>query len=99
MLIRSMMTSMVDKHHIGALYNIISVIQFLSLTISGPLLAQAFRFGLDKGGIWLGLPYLCTAVSLMVITAGMCLVRVPKGKRMEEQFDEDSEAQATTSTE
>ena len=64
--LRSSMTSFVPATSVGLLYTTTSVAQGIGTLISGPLLAESFKWGMRHGGFWLGLPYL--------LSSGLCLV-------------------------
>ncbi|KAF2149256.1 MFS general substrate transporter [Myriangium duriaei CBS 260.36] len=85
-LIRSSLTSLVDEHHIGALYNVVAMVEYGSLLVAGPVLASAFGVGLERGGAWLGLPFLAAAGLLVVSGVGLGFVRLP-GKVREGEVD------------
>lgn len=61
--VRSLVTSLVESHHesrssdIGRLYALISVLEGIGNLIAGPGMAQLFRYGINLGTSWLGLPF------------------------------------------
>jgi len=57
-LVRSLLTSLVEPHHVGTLYNMIAVTEMVGFLFAGPLLSLSFRKGLELGGMWIGLPFL-----------------------------------------
>lgn len=68
---RSLITSLVEPHHIARLYNAISVLDTLGLMTGGPIMAACFRWGMRAGGVWIGLPFwFC---GLLVALAGVAL--------------------------
>lgn len=68
---RSLITSLVEPHHIARLYNAISVLDTLGLMTGGPIMAACFRWGMRAGGGWIGLPFwFC---GLLVALAGVAL--------------------------
>jgi hypothetical protein len=86
---RSIVTSMVDKKHLAALYTTMSVLIYGGLLTGGPLFATAFSWGLEMGGFWLGTPFLvasgCFALaSLAVSTAPTTRVKSSGTVRDEE---------------
>ncbi|RDW94397.1 hypothetical protein BP5796_00160 [Coleophoma crateriformis] len=58
LIVRSLLASMVEPHHIGTLFNTISLLQTAGSIIAGPLLANTFKLGLKMDGIWIGLPFM-----------------------------------------
>lgn len=47
---------------VGLLYSVIAFIETTGTMVANPLLAAAFRVGLEWGGSWVGLPFLLAAV-------------------------------------
>ncbi|KAF2839659.1 major facilitator superfamily MFS-1, partial [Patellaria atrata CBS 101060] len=60
-LLRSLLTSLVEPHHVGRLYTTLGVIENVGLIVGAPLLAELFRIGVKWGGNWIGLPFLACA--------------------------------------
>jgi PCFT/HCP family folate transporter-like MFS transporter 1/3 len=60
---------------------------------AGPALAWFFTVGMKLKGLWLGMPYLWLASISVLVTAGLCFVRLPAGsvKIAEADFVEDVE--------
>ncbi|KAL6689763.1 putative MFS multidrug transporter [Trichoderma pleuroticola] len=74
---RSIVTSMVEKRHLAALYTTISVLLYSGMLTGGPLFAGAFGWGLRLGGPWTRMPYLiscgCFSLALLAVsTAPAC---------------------------
>lgn len=61
--LRSIVTSMVDKSQLGALYMGISVLTYAGALTGNPLVARIFKWGMQvgDGDFWMGLPYLVAA--------------------------------------
>lgn len=57
-LIRSLLASIIDKHHFNMMYTTMSVFETMGSVVAGPLLAASFRTGLEWGDTWIGLPFL-----------------------------------------
>ncbi|RMY98905.1 hypothetical protein D0864_04220 [Hortaea werneckii] len=55
---RSLVSVLVEPTMIGTLYTMISVMDTLGSLSAGPLVAEAFKWGMHLGGIWHGLPYM-----------------------------------------
>ncbi|CAK7275359.1 hypothetical protein SEPCBS119000_006652 [Sporothrix epigloea] len=66
LVLRSMLTELVDPTHVALLMTASGLFLTISELISGPLLAQLFRLGLELGGVWLGLPFFASAAMLTV---------------------------------
>lgn len=85
---RSLITSLVEPHHIARLYNAISVLDTLGLMTGGPIMAACFRWGMRAGGGWIGLPFwFC---GLLVALAGVALwaLRFPEAERNADSGEE-----------
>lgn len=55
---RSLVSVLVEPTMIGTLYTMISVMDTLGSLSAGPLVAEAFKWGMHLGGVWHGLPYM-----------------------------------------
>jgi hypothetical protein len=53
---------------IGKLMALIAISESVSHMIMGPLLNQMFKWGMDMGGLWLGLPFAATCVVYALVT-------------------------------
>lgn len=56
--LRSLVTGMVEQEHRGTLYMVIQVWVEGALFAGGPLMASAFKWGMQLGSLWIGLPFL-----------------------------------------
>lgn len=67
-----------DPQNLGSMYSVVAIIVASGGVIAGPLLSQTFTWGLQLGGMWVGLPFFASAC----ICAGICVVlwsfRVPE---------------------
>lgn len=97
--LRSIVTSMVDKSQLGALYMGISVLTYAGVLTGNPLVARIFKWGMQvgDGDLWMGLPYLvaggCFAVALGVVCAAAVTAGVGRGHGSD-GGDEGGEPQA-----
>ena len=64
--VRTIATSMVEQHHLGTLYTVIEFLTQCGVFIGHPVLAKMFEWGMKVGDIWLGLPFLFSAVCFLV---------------------------------
>lgn len=69
-LTRSLITTLVDKEHIGRLYSIITVVETVGALIAGPTLNWLYSVGLKKGNGWIGLPFHFLALVCLVASFG-----------------------------
>lgn len=67
--LRSLATELVPSSQIGLLNMSIALSQNIGGMIAGPSLAAAFKFGVEMGGMWMGLPYVVAVV--LFIGAGL----------------------------
>lgn len=61
-LVRSLITTLVDKEHVGRLYAAVAVVETFTSLIASPTLATLYAIGLKWKGPWLGLPFFGAAV-------------------------------------
>ena len=83
-LIRSLLTSLVEKHHFARLFTLIGIVNTVGLMIRGPLLAGLFQEGLQFGGLWVGLPFYLISGTFVCVTFLMFAIGVgdPYWKRI-----------------
>lgn len=77
-LIMGLMSTYVTADHRARLYTLIGILQVVSACYSDPMLAACYAAGLQLGGVWRGLPYLCVAVFCAVQGVLVGFVRVPR---------------------
>ncbi|PTB47737.1 hypothetical protein M431DRAFT_21838 [Trichoderma harzianum CBS 226.95] len=91
---RSIVTSMVEKRHLAALYTTISVLLYGGMLTGGPLFAGAFGWGLRLGGLWVGMPYLiscgCFALALLAVSTAPAVGKMPRAVDNEDGDGVDS---------
>jgi len=86
MLVRSVITSMVDEQHIARLYSCITIIDTLGAVAAGPALPWLFSVGMKVGrekhggDTWLGLPYLGTSLVCTLAGIAVFCARLPARK-------------------
>jgi hypothetical protein len=65
--LRSLLTSLVESHHVARLNTAVGVFDTVGLMIGSPLLAYLFEKGVELGRMWVGLPFLvCAGASALV---------------------------------
>ncbi|KAF2460314.1 major facilitator superfamily domain-containing protein [Lineolata rhizophorae] len=74
LLVRSILTTFVEKHHVARLYTIIGVVDTAGLMAGAPLLAELFKKGGAMGGLWSGLPFLSTAVMVGLVFFAVSII-------------------------
>ena len=55
--------------------------EMVGFMFAGPALSQALRIGMELGGAWIGLPFLCASLIFLVSTAIVFVFRVPRSRR------------------
>ena len=74
--LRSLLTSLVEAHHLARLNTLIGIFNTVGLMIGSPLLAMLFKKGLELGGIWSGLPFIVCAGVVGIIGVILAAVRI-----------------------
>ncbi|OQD60699.1 hypothetical protein PENPOL_c021G03643 [Penicillium polonicum] len=74
---RSLLTAMVDQHHLGLVFTSVTAVTYAGLIAGGPLLATAFQWGLSLGRFWVGMPFLVTAILFSLATFAVFAARAP----------------------
>lgn len=75
---RSLVTFLVLPNQIGVLYTFLATIQSLGMLVAGPLLAYVFRWGMQLGDPWLGLPFLAASVMYLAVLLLICAVNLSR---------------------
>ena len=78
---RSLITSLVEPHHIARLYNAISVLDTLGLMTGGPIMAACFQWGMRAGGAWIGLPFWFCGPLVALVGVALWLLSFPETGR------------------
>ncbi|KAK1474072.1 major facilitator superfamily transporter [Colletotrichum tamarilloi] len=79
-LARAMITEFVDPEHTSRLYALTSMVDTLGSPLGGPVLAWAFSVGLEKKGLWKGLPWFYVAFLASLTWGALMLVEEPRKK-------------------
>lgn len=74
--LRSLITSLVEEHHIARLNALVGVVDTMGFMIGSPSLAWAFEEGLELGGWRTGLPFLICAGALAVVVVFQAGIRI-----------------------
>ncbi|KAF7933703.1 uncharacterized protein EAE98_003412 [Botrytis deweyae] len=79
-MMRSLITTLVDRQHKGQLYAAVAVVETTGRLIAGPGFAQLYIEGLRLKGIWVGLPFfgmsfICGLAVVAVWSAGWIMSR------------------------
>lgn len=76
-LLRSLMNALVEEGHVGTLNTLVSFLETIGLMIAGPTLSEALGYGIERGGAWIGLPFLCAAGLIFLSTVIVLAFRLP----------------------
>ncbi|KAK0609971.1 major facilitator superfamily domain-containing protein [Bombardia bombarda] len=91
-LCRSVTTAYVESDQTSRLYALLSVLETSGAVLAGPVLAWLFSTGLEKRGIWKGLPWFYIAVLATLSLTALLFVRPPREKDVSVIILEDEEA-------
>ncbi|PYI01625.1 MFS general substrate transporter [Aspergillus sclerotiicarbonarius CBS 121057] len=73
---QSLISSFINPTMIGALYSTLAMMQTTGSLLAGPSMSWAFRWGMELGGVWLGMPYLASAVLCASMMAVIFMIRL-----------------------
>lgn len=79
-LARATITHYVDPEHTSTLYALISTIEIFGTFIGGPALAWCFDQGLQRKGLWIGMPWFYIALLCFIAWTGLFFVQSPPVK-------------------
>ncbi|KAH6611284.1 hypothetical protein Trco_001304 [Trichoderma cornu-damae] len=79
-LARATVTHYVEPEFTSRLYALISTSEIIGTFIGGPVLAWCFDLGLQKKGIWIGLPWFYIALLCLITWIGLLFVKPPSAK-------------------
>jgi MFS family permease len=79
-LARATVTHYVEPELTSTLYALISTSEIIGTFIGGPVLAWCFDIGLQKKGIWTGLPWFYIALLCLIAWTGLLFVQPPQAK-------------------
>ncbi|OAA77372.1 Major facilitator superfamily domain, general substrate transporter [Akanthomyces lecanii RCEF 1005] len=65
-IMRSLLAQAAGEANVGVVYTTISVLETGGIAVVGPLLAAAFRQGLDWGGAWIGFPFFVAGILVFI---------------------------------
>lgn len=77
-LIRSVLSALVEEHHIAILNTLIGITESLGVMVASPLLAMSLSLGLKLGGGWIGLPFFFAAIFATIVTIVGWTFRPPR---------------------
>lgn len=80
LLLRSFMTSLLQREQIARVYSVLSVIDTLGVMAGSPLMAGLFKHGFSLGGFWVGLPFCFLGLAGACFLLPLLLVGLRKGE-------------------
>lgn len=78
--VRSVATSLVEPGQVGRLYSAMSMFDAFGQMTAGPMLAEVFRVGLERGKFFSGLPFLVGGILHGMALLAICLIRLRKDR-------------------
>ncbi|KAM0258787.1 hypothetical protein ACHAQJ_003629 [Trichoderma viride] len=90
-LARATVTHYVEPELTSTLYALISTSEIIGTFIGGPVLAWCFDMGLQKKGIWTGLPWFYIALLCLIAWIGLLFVQPPPAKNSSVDGNGDDE--------
>ncbi|KAL3421494.1 ATP synthase F0 [Phlyctema vagabunda] len=73
---RSLIADLVEKERLGTVFSAIGVATSAGMLVAGPLLANAYRWGLYLGTFWMGLPFLTASVLYIIALISVSFTKV-----------------------
>ncbi|KAF1960919.1 MFS general substrate transporter [Byssothecium circinans] len=85
---------------IGKLMSLLAIVESIGLMFSGPIVNEMFKWGMDMGSAWLGLPFLGTAVlyGLTTVVTFIISVKDKDVEYVEVASDDEENAELSTSS-
>jgi PCFT/HCP family folate transporter-like MFS transporter 1/3 len=79
-LTRSLLSTLVDSHHVARVYGAAGVAETIGSLTAGPGIPILWKLGLKWKGAWLGLPYLGATLVCGICALAVWCFRVPKDR-------------------
>lgn len=76
-LLRSLLNSLVEPHHVGILNTLVGFLETLGIMIAAPIFSKALQAGIELGGGWIGLPFAVGTLVTCAATTIVWLYRIP----------------------
>ncbi|KAH8693930.1 major facilitator superfamily domain-containing protein [Talaromyces proteolyticus] len=64
--------------NVGSMYSVVAMIMSSGGAIAGPFLSETFTWGLELGGVWVGLPFFMSACICAIVSVVLWSFRIPK---------------------
>jgi MFS family permease len=82
--VRSLITSLVRADQVSRLYAVLAILDTIGSLVSGPMLSEAYSWGLHRGSLWSGAAFALVALLFAVTCLPIFAFRLP-----ELEVDED----------
>ncbi|KAK8183780.1 major facilitator superfamily domain-containing protein [Phyllosticta citribraziliensis] len=89
-LIRSLVTSFVEQHHVARLYTVLTLVDAAGLMAGTPAMAGLFDWGLSVGSWASGLPFVACAGALVAVAVALLWIRLDDETKVEDVEGERS---------
>lgn len=74
---RSLVTTMIHRDQTARLYTLVEIIQAMGMILASPIMTGFFNWGLQLGGIWVGLAWIVAAGLFGIVALIIWRVRLP----------------------
>lgn len=68
-----------NMNNLGSMYSVVAMIMASGQAIAGPFLSQTFTWGLQLGGLWVGLPFFTSACICTIVSTFLWMFSIPEG--------------------
>jgi hypothetical protein len=75
---RSLITALVRPDQVSRLYAVVAVLDTIGSLVSGPMLSEAYSWGLHIGGLWSGMAFILIALLYSVTCLPIFLFKLPE---------------------
>jgi len=92
-LVRALITTLVDKEHVGRLYAAIAVVETTTALLAGPTVAGLYSLALKLKGWWIGLPFF--GIATIYLMGGLAIWCFGFLKKTQEEMPHGDEERET----
>lgn len=85
--VRSLAISLVDGHVAARLFSVMGLMDTLGMMLGSPALAGLFEVGVDRGGLWMGLPFFLCALFTSFVGVGLAGMALGSWKGREDDAE------------
>lgn len=84
-LVRSLLAGLVKPSEVARLFSVLSIVTAASILVSQPLNAAFYTWGLEKGGEWIGMPFLVWGFIVGLSSVSFWLLRLKRRVHLPEE--------------